>query len=97
MLSQGTWAKEGPTLPLFWMCLLTQASVISWEALAESLPAEAMMLLLPGHVVLGGLGTSERKSWCLATAGRTASRTETWPLGSSFSHGETLGIMHPYT
>lgn len=38
-----------------------EACLISQEALAGSLPAETRMLLLPGHVVLGGLGTSEER------------------------------------
>lgn len=72
MLAQGTGANEGPALPLFWICLLTQACLISWEALAGSLPAEARMPLLPGYVVLGtpegrgraGHGTSGHGTSC---------------------------------
>lgn len=43
--------------------LLAQAYLISWEAFAGPVPAEARVQLLPGHVVLGGL--EEELEWPL--------------------------------
>lgn len=71
MLAQGTGANEGPALPLFWICLLTQACLISWEALAGSLPAEAWVVW--EHL----RGEEELATAPLATAGRAGNSSET--------------------